>query len=117
MLYTELKELEINIKYLDLGGGLGIQYKEEDPPHPKEFGEALSRALSGYPLTLILEPGRVIAGNAGVLITKVIYTKETGNKNFLIVDAGMNDLIRPSLYGSYHRIAEVTPRGRALKKI
>ncbi len=116
ILYGELKEIGINIKYLDLGGGLGIKYKEEEPPHPKEFGEALSRALAGYPLTLILEPGRVIAGNAGVLITRVIYTKKTDNKNFLIVDAAMNDLIRPSLYGSYHRIAEVNPKGRSIKK-
>ena len=116
VLYTELKEIGINIKYLDLGGGLGIQYKEEEPPHPKEFGEALSKSLTGYPFTLILEPGRVIAGNAGVLVTKVIYTKETENKNFLIVDAGMNDLIRPALYGSYHRISEVTSKGRPPKK-
>jgi diaminopimelate decarboxylase len=116
ILYMELKERGIQIKYLDIGGGLGITYKEEEPPHPKEFGEALSKSLAGYPLTLILEPGRVIAGNAGILVTKVIYTKETHTKNFLIVDAGMNDLIRPSLYGSYHRIAEVTPMGRETKK-
>lgn len=116
VLYAELKELGIEIKYLDLGGGLGIQYREEDPPHPKEFGEALARALMGYPITLILEPGRVIAGNAGILVTKVIYTKETAHKNFLIVDAGMNDLIRPSLYGSYHRIAPVKNMGRGIKK-
>ncbi len=115
-LYTELKELGINIQYLDLGGGLGITYKEEEPPHPKEFGGALSKSLAGYPLTLILEPGRVIAGNAGILVTKVIYTKNTSEKNFLIVDAGMNDLIRPSFYGSYHRIAEVKPSGRPIKK-
>ncbi len=114
-LYTELKECGIEIRYLDIGGGLGITYREEEPPHPREFGEALSRALAGYPLTLILEPGRVIAGNAGVLVTRVIYTKETDSKNFLIVDAGMNDLIRPALYGSYHRIAEVEPQGRGEK--
>ncbi len=112
VLYTELKECGMQIRYLDLGGGLGITYREEEPPHPREFGEALSRSLAGYPITLILEPGRVIAGNAGILVTRVIYTKETETKNFLIVDAGMNDLIRPSLYGSYHRIGEVEPRGR-----
>ncbi len=115
ILYTELKDCGIRIRYLDIGGGLGIPYKEEEPPHPREFGEALSRSLGGYPITLILEPGRVIAGNAGILATRVIYTKETRTKNFLIVDAGMNDLIRPCLYGSYHRIAEVEPKKREEK--
>lgn len=108
----KLKELGIEIKYFDLGGGLGITYNEEQPPHPSEFGEALTKVLKDHPMTLVLEPGRVIAGNAGLLITEVVYTKQTPSKHFVIVDAGMNDLVRPSLYNSYHRIAEVTPRGR-----
>jgi len=107
-------ELGIVIRYLDLGGGLGITYNEEEPPHPEEFGKALIDVLNDHPMTIILEPGRVIAGNAGVLATRVIYTKETPNRQFVIVDAAMNDLIRPSLYNSFHRIAEVSPRGREL---
>ncbi|GAB7080630.1 diaminopimelate decarboxylase [Megalodesulfovibrio paquesii] len=105
-------ELELSIKYLDLGGGLGIQYNEEEPPHPVAFAQALAPAIKARPLTLILEPGRVIAGNSGILVTKVVYTKETPSKHFVIVDAAMNDLTRPALYGSYHRIAEVCPQHR-----
>ena len=110
--YEKLKALGIDIKYLDLGGGLGIPYDEEQPPHPTEFGQALSAKLKGLPLTVILEPGRVIAGNAGIMVTKVVYTKSNPTKNFLIVDAAMNDLVRPSLYGSYHRIGEVEEHSR-----
>ena len=105
--YHVLLDLGIKVKYLDLGGGLGIKYKEEEPPHPVEFGQALSDKLKGLDLTLILEPGRVIAGNAGILVTRVLYTKQTKKKNFVIVDAAMNDLVRPSLYQSYHHIAPV----------
>jgi diaminopimelate decarboxylase len=108
----QLQEMGIAIKYLDLGGGLGITYQEEDPPHPTQFGEALTQALQGRDLTLILEPGRVIAGNAGILVTKVLYTKQTRSKNFVIVDAAMNDLVRPSLYKSFHGISEVVRHGR-----
>ncbi|WP_027179250.1 diaminopimelate decarboxylase [Maridesulfovibrio bastinii] len=107
-----LKDIGINISTLDLGGGLGITYDEEEPPHPKEFGEALTKALKDQGLKVILEPGRVIAGNSGILVTEVVYTKKSPTKNFLIVDAGMNDLIRPSLYGSYHRLEEVVKKGR-----
>jgi diaminopimelate decarboxylase len=108
----ELKIMGLPIKFLDLGGGLGITYDKETPPHPVEFGRRLSKSLKGRELTLILEPGRVIAGNAGILVTKVLYTKKTDDKNFIIVDAAMNDLVRPSLYGSFHHIAEVNPKGR-----
>ncbi len=114
---AKLKDMGITIKYLDLGGGLGITYEEEEPPHPEELGQALVQALNGLDLTLILEPGRVIAGNAGILVTEVQYTKQTDDKKFVIVDAGMNDLLRPSLYGSYHRIAEVTPAGRTAETV
>jgi len=110
--YGRLKDMGMDIQYLDLGGGLGIPYDSEEPPHPSEFGQALRKRLEGVPLKLILEPGRVVAGNSGVLITEVVYTKSNPSKNFLIVDAGMNDLIRPSLYGSYHKIEEVDRHGR-----
>lgn len=101
-----LAEKGIPISYLDIGGGLGIQYNEETPPLPREYGNALREEMTGLNCTLILEPGRVIVGNAGVLVTKVLYTKE-GLKKFLIVDAGMNDLARPSLYQAYHAIQPV----------
>jgi diaminopimelate decarboxylase len=110
--YEKLKGMNINIEYLDLGGGLGIPYDAEEPPHPTEFGAAITTALKGLPIKLVLEPGRVIVGNAGILVTEVQYTKPTPSKNFVIVDAAMNDLIRPSLYGSFHRIDEVVLQGR-----
>lgn len=105
--YAQLRERDIAIKYLDLGGGLGITYNEEEPPHPDELGQALTESLKDLDMTLILEPGRVIAGNTGILVTQVQYLKKNEDKLFVIVDAAMNDLVRPSLYGSYHRIAPV----------
>ncbi|CAM2058524.1 Diaminopimelate decarboxylase [Desulfovibrionales bacterium] len=111
-IYDQLKAEGIDIRYLDLGGGLGITYNDEEPPHPTAFGQALMPVLRECPMTVILEPGRVIAGNAGLLVTRVVYTKETLNKHFIIVDAAMNDLIRPSFYGSHHHIGEVTLAGR-----
>ncbi|MDZ7759432.1 MAG: diaminopimelate decarboxylase [Desulfovermiculus sp.] len=116
-LRSQLVDMEMNIQYLDLGGGLGITYGEEDPPHPKEFGQALTEALQDQDLTLILEPGRVIAGNAGILVSRVLAAKSTEHKNFVIVDAAMNDLIRPSLYSAYHRIAEVQANQRPEKTV
>ncbi len=92
----------IAIRYLDLGGGLGITYDQETPPAPQEYGQALLKELNGLKVRLILEPGRVLVGNAGILVTRVLYTKESDARHFIIVDAGMNDLARPSLYGSYH---------------
>ena len=115
--YEKLKGMNLDIRYLDLGGGLGIPYNEEEPPHPKEFGAALTKALAGIPLKVVLEPGRVIVGNAGILVTEVLYTKQTPSKSFVIVDAAMNDLVRPSLYGSFHRIEEVEPQGRGAQDV
>ena len=104
ILIDRLSGLGISIRYLDLGGGLGITYDQETPPHPHEYAQAILREFQGLPCTLIFEPGRVIVGNAGILLTQALYTKTTPSKNFVIVDAGMNDLIRPSLYGAYHHI-------------
>jgi diaminopimelate decarboxylase len=101
---SRLADSGISISYLDLGGGLGINYDEETPPHPEEYGKAIARELKGLDCTLILEPGRVIAGNAGILVTKVLYTKKNKQKKFTIVDAGMNDLARPSLYDAFHAV-------------
>jgi diaminopimelate decarboxylase len=102
-----LREEDIDIKYLDLGGGLGIKYDNETPPDPEEYARAVIDASKDIGCTLILEPGRVIVGNAGILVSKVLYTKSNVDKNFVIVDAGMNDLIRPSIYDSYHHIQPV----------
>lgn len=111
-LIWRLRQEGINIRYIDLGGGLGITYHQEEPPHPRDYAQALLNELDDIDCTLILEPGRVIVGNAGILVTKVLYTKDTGEKNFIIVDAAMNDLIRPSLYGSYQRIQPVLKKDR-----
>ncbi|MFH0844812.1 MAG: diaminopimelate decarboxylase [Pseudomonadota bacterium] len=111
-LIQDLGRAGISIRYLDLGGGLGITYETEEPPHPQEYSRAVLKELDMPDLTLILEPGRVIMGNAGILIAKVIYIKPTPEKFFIIVDAGMNDLIRPTLYGSFHGIQPVRLSGR-----
>jgi len=102
----------IAVKYLDLGGGLGIRYNHEEPPHPSEYASAIISIVNELDCTFIFEPGRVVVGNAGILVTKVLYTKSNNNKNFIIVDAGMNDLIRPSLYNSYHQIQPVIKKNR-----
>lgn len=111
-LTSQLKEQGIEIRYIDLGGGLGITYDQEEPPHPQEYARTITKELGDMPYTLILEPGRVIVGNAGILVTKVLYIKKGEEKNFIIIDAGMNDLIRPSLYGSFHKIQPVVRRNR-----
>lgn len=111
-LIHRLEEEKIRIQYLDIGGGLGIRYDQEAPPHPREYGQAIQQELEGMDCTLILEPGRVIVGNAGILVTRVLYTKEGPEKHFIIADAGMNDLARPSLYGSYHAIQPVVEKPR-----
>ena len=106
-LLTVLTKMGFDIKYLNLGGGLGITYDDEKPPHPSEYARALKETIGKNKFTLILEPGRVIIGNAGVLVTKVLYTKSTTNKRFIIVDAAMNDLLRPTLYNSFHAVQPV----------
>ncbi len=111
-LFSLLKAEGITIKYIDLGGGLGIRYNQEEPPHPSEYAAALISLTDKLDCTFIFEPGRVIVGNAGILVTKVLYTKSNINKNFIIVDAGMNDLVRPSLYSSYHHIQPVIKKQR-----
>lgn len=109
-LVGSLRKEGAKIRYLDLGGGLGIRYKDEEPPHPERYADALIQGLEGLDVTLILEPGRVIVGNAGILVTEVLYLKETDGKKFVVVDGAMNDLIRPALYGSYHAIRPVVER-------
>ena len=104
-LVRQVRALGADLRYVDIGGGLGISYNQEEPPEPKQLlGRDPAGARGARARPIITEPGRVIVGNAGALLTRVIYRKDTSAKSFLVVDAGMNDLIRPSLYGSYHRI-------------
>ena len=98
---------DIHIEHLDIGGGLGVRYRDETPPSPAEYAQALLPKLAGRNLTVYLEPGRAIAANAGILVTQVEFLKPTAHKNFAIIDAAMNDLIRPSLYGSWMDIIPV----------
>ena len=114
LLYQKLEAQGLKLQYLDLGGGLGIPYGEEIPPHPTEYAQAIKAAAQDLNCTLIFEPGRVIVGNAGILLTKVLYLKQGKGKTFIIVDAAMNDLIRPSLYHAYHEIKPVEKMERPL---
>ena len=112
-LVQQLNQMDIHIRYLDMGGGLGITYDDEKPPLPSEYARSIVDAMGGLPFTLILEPGRVIVGNAGILVTRVLYRKPGPEKEFIIVDAGMNDLMRPTLYSAYHAIKPVDLSGGA----
>ncbi len=110
-LVDRLQDEGIALRHLDMGGGLGIPYSDSDkPPTPDVYAHALMEQLSGRPQELLLEPGRAIAGNAGVLLTRVEYLKHTAHRNFAIVDAAMNDLQRPALYDAWHDILPVAPR-------
>lgn len=110
MLVDKLAEQGTVLTHLDIGGGLGITYNEEVPPSPAEYAAALRPLLVGRNLEILLEPGRAIAGNAGVLLTRVEYLKPTEDRNFAIVDAAMNDLLRPALYQSWQAIIAVEKR-------
>lgn len=110
-----IREAGIDIEYLNIGGGLGIIYSDEKPQTAKEFAQNILPIIKGRGLKIVLEPGRFIVGNAGILVTKVLYLKKTPLKNFIIVDAGMNDLIRPSLYGAYHEIFPTRTENRKPK--
>ncbi|MFZ7305339.1 diaminopimelate decarboxylase [Avibacterium avium] len=108
VLMQQLAQDGIELEHLDLGGGLGVTYKDENAPHPSEYAKALLAKLKDYPnLEIILEPGRAITANAGILLTKVEYLKSNESRNFAIVDTGMNDMIRPALYQAYMNIIEV----------
>jgi diaminopimelate decarboxylase len=106
-LIQTLQAKGVHIQYLNIGGGLGITYSDETPPHPKQLAEAISPLLQTVSCQIIMEPGRSIVGNAGILVTKVLYNKESADKHFVIVDAAMNDLLRPSLYEAHHDIQPV----------
>lgn len=114
--YGELKKAGIRVTHLDLGGGLGIRYRNEAPPTPGDLAQLVLPAVRGLDVTLVLEPGRSIVGNGGILVTRVLYRKQTAVKTFFIADAGMNDLLRPSLYGAHHDLLPVNDRTTPLVK-
>src|SRR5690606_38203313 len=103
----------IALHHLDLGGGLGIRYKDEQPPEPAGYIEAVLERLGANDFEILVEPGRAIVGNAGILVTQVEYLKPTAHKNFAIVDAAMNDLVRPSLYSAWQEIIPVKKQSQA----
>ncbi len=109
-LVQALRQDGFDIQYLDIGGGLGIRYKDEGPPAASDYAKTLCPLLGGLDCTLLMEPGRLLVGNAGILVTKVLYVKANQDKKFVVVDGGMNDLIRPSLYDAYHAIVPVVQR-------
>jgi diaminopimelate decarboxylase len=106
-----LKALEIDIKFFDIGGGIGIRYKDEETIRPYELAQTVLAQLNGEDVTIVCEPGRFLVGNSGYLLTKVLYEKKNGGKRFTIVDAAMNDLIRPGFYNAYHHIEAVEKDG------
>ncbi|MEC4682710.1 MAG: diaminopimelate decarboxylase [Nitrospirota bacterium] len=114
--YEELGKAGIRVTHLDLGGGLGIRYRNEAPPTPKDLADLVLPRIKDLDVTVVLEPGRSIVGNAGILVTRVLYRKQTAVKTFFIADAGMNDLLRPSLYGAHHDLLPVVDKNRTLVK-
>ncbi|KZZ76783.1 diaminopimelate decarboxylase [Oleiphilus sp. HI0130] len=116
LVIDQLAEAGIELEHLDIGGGLGVRYADEQPPAPESYVTEVLKKLEGRNLTIIMEPGRSIAANAGVLLTRVEYLKNNEEKNFAIVDAAMNDLMRPSLYSAWQEIVPVVPRGAGQAK-
>jgi diaminopimelate decarboxylase len=116
-LAEELKAIGVPLRFVDMGGGLAIRYRDESPEGPEMLAEHVEQQVGGLDVTLLMEPGRFLVGNAGALLTEVVYTKQNGPKRFVVVDAAMNDLIRPSLYESYHEIAPVAPPRASLETV
>jgi len=113
-----LKNENIEIKYIDIGGGLGINYKiDEQPPSTEEYAETIISEAAESPYRIVIEPGRSLIGNSGIMVTKVLYTKEGSEKSFVIVDAAMNDLIRPAFYNSHHEIITVKKSGQGTRDV
>jgi len=110
-LVAQLRADDFRLRYLDIGGGLGVVYRDEPPADLARFAEGVAQAAAGLDLSLILEPGRFLVAESGVLLTRVLYRKRSGGKEYVITDAGMNDLMRPSHYDAYHEITAVRPRG------
>ncbi|MDX9813981.1 MAG: diaminopimelate decarboxylase [Sulfurimonas sp.] len=115
-LVRSLLMLKIEIKFFDVGGGLGVVYKDEQTIKPYDYAQAILGTLSGLDLTIVCEPGRFLTANGGYFLTKVLYEKQNGSKRFVIVDGAMNDLLRPSLYGAYHKIEAIDKKEDATSK-
>ncbi len=111
-----LAAIDIELKFFDIGGGLGIRYKDEETIKPYDYAQAILSTLTGLDMTIVCEPGRFLTANGGYFLTKVLYEKTNGNKRFVIVDGGMNDLIRPSLYNAYHYIEAITDSNTEVSK-
>jgi len=103
-LVKSLKAIDIDIKFFDVGGGIGVKYEDEEPIDPADYAKAIIESVRGLDVTIVCEPGRYLVANAGYLVTKVLYEKQTSSKRFVIVDGAMNDLLRPSLYKAYHKV-------------
>ncbi len=110
-LMRSLSAIDINLKFFDVGGGLGVQYDDETTITPYDYSQAILGALKGLDVTIICEPGRFLTANAGYFLTKVLYEKKNGSKRFVVVDGAMNDLLRPSLYKAYHRVEALKNEG------
>ncbi|HEX5623263.1 MAG TPA: diaminopimelate decarboxylase [Sulfuricurvum sp.] len=110
-LLRSLSAIDIELKFFDIGGGLGVRYKDETTIAPYDYAQAILGALKGIDVTIVCEPGRFLTANAGYFLTKVLYEKQNGAKRFVVVDGAMNDLIRPSLYNAYHRIEAIEKTG------
>jgi len=116
-LVRSLQAIDIELKFFDVGGGLGIQYDNEETIKPYDYAQAILGTLRGLDLTILCEPGRFLTANAGYFVTKVLYEKQNGEKKFVIVDGAMNDLLRPSLYNAYHKIEAITENKGPLQKV
>ncbi|MBA3024902.1 MAG: diaminopimelate decarboxylase [Sulfurimonas sp.] len=116
-LVRSLANIKIELKFFDIGGGLGVVYKDEVTIKPYDYSQAILGTLKGLDLTVICEPGRFLTANAGYFLTKVLYEKQNGEKKFVVVDGAMNDLIRPSLYNAYHRIEAITNSAKETRKV
>ena len=116
-LVRSLQAIDIELKFFDVGGGLGIKYDNEETIKPYDYAQAILGTLRGLDLTILCEPGRFLTANAGYFVTKVLYEKQNGEKKFVIVDGAMNDLLRPSLYNAYHKIEAITKSNAPLRKV
>ncbi len=116
-LVRSLQAIDIELKFFDIGGGLGIQYDDEKTITPYDYAQAILGTLTALDMTILCEPGRFLTANAGYFLTKVLYEKQNGNKKFVVVDGAMNDLLRPSLYGAYHEIEAITSNEGALREV
>jgi diaminopimelate decarboxylase len=116
-LVRSLQALDIELKFFDIGGGLGIEYKDEVTIKPYDYAQAILGTLTALDMTIICEPGRFLTANAGYFLTKVLYEKQNGEKKFVVVDGAMNDLIRPSLYKAYHEIEAITDNSDELREV